>query len=99
MMRSGSTKASALTLAFVARRLLAEPVAIVFATREPAEELVVSGRDGPYAGFIFVDAHRAHPDGVGGAAARAYALRGGYLDNEDRQPHERRASRSTLRFM
>src|SRR4051794_30746200 len=40
MMRSGSTKASALTLAFVARRLLAEPVAIVFATREPAEELL-----------------------------------------------------------
>jgi DNA-binding CsgD family transcriptional regulator len=30
---------SALTLAFVARRLLAEPVGIVFATREPAEEL------------------------------------------------------------
>jgi DNA-binding CsgD family transcriptional regulator len=32
-------RASALTLAFVARRLLAEPVAIVFATREPGEEL------------------------------------------------------------
>jgi DNA-binding CsgD family transcriptional regulator len=31
--------ASALTLAFVARRLLAEPVAIVFAAREPGEEL------------------------------------------------------------
>src|SRR5690242_12407165 len=31
---------SALTLAFVARRLLAEPVAIVFAAREPGEELV-----------------------------------------------------------
>ena len=29
----------ALTLAFVARRLLAEPVAIVFAAREPGEEL------------------------------------------------------------
>src|SRR4051795_11882964 len=33
-------QASALTLAFVARRLLAEPVAIVFAAREPGEELV-----------------------------------------------------------
>ena len=32
-------KASALTLAFVARRLLAEPVGIVFAAREPSEEL------------------------------------------------------------
>src|SRR5215216_2436895 len=32
--------ASALTLAFVARRLLAERVAIVFAAREPGEELV-----------------------------------------------------------
>ena len=32
-------QASALTLAFVARRLLAEPVAIIFATREPGEEL------------------------------------------------------------
>ncbi len=32
-------RASALTLAFVARRLLAEPVAIVFAAREPGEEL------------------------------------------------------------
>ncbi|HTX31788.1 MAG TPA: AAA family ATPase [Solirubrobacteraceae bacterium] len=31
---------SALTLAFVARRLLMEPVGIVFATREPGEELV-----------------------------------------------------------
>jgi DNA-binding CsgD family transcriptional regulator/tetratricopeptide (TPR) repeat protein len=31
--------ASALTLAFVARRLLAEPVGIVFASREPGEEL------------------------------------------------------------
>ena len=30
---------SALTLAFVARRLLAEPVGIVFAAREPGEEL------------------------------------------------------------
>lgn len=30
-------QSSALTLAFVARRLLAEPVGIVFATREPAE--------------------------------------------------------------
>ena len=33
-------QASALTLAFVARRLLAEPVAIVFAAREPGEELL-----------------------------------------------------------
>jgi DNA-binding CsgD family transcriptional regulator len=32
-------EASALTLAFVARRLLAEPVGIVFAAREPREEL------------------------------------------------------------
>src|SRR6266436_6483611 len=32
-------RASALVLAFVARRLLAEPVALVFATREPGEEL------------------------------------------------------------
>lgn len=32
-------QASALTLAFVARRLVADPVAIVFATREPAREL------------------------------------------------------------
>jgi DNA-binding CsgD family transcriptional regulator len=31
-------RASALTLAFVARRLLAEPVGLVFATREPSEE-------------------------------------------------------------
>src|SRR5215213_2671222 len=33
-------QASALTLAFVARRLLAEPVAIVFAAREPGDELL-----------------------------------------------------------
>jgi DNA-binding CsgD family transcriptional regulator/tetratricopeptide (TPR) repeat protein len=33
-------QASALTLAFVARRLLAEPIAIVFAAREPSEELL-----------------------------------------------------------
>ena len=32
-------QASALTLAFVARRLLAEPVGLVFAAREPGEEL------------------------------------------------------------
>ena len=31
-------QSSALTLAFVARRLLAEPVGLVFATREPADE-------------------------------------------------------------
>src|SRR3954467_13992761 len=33
-------QASALTLSFVARRLLAEPIAIVFAAREPGEELL-----------------------------------------------------------
>ena len=32
-------QASALTLAFVSRRLLAEPVGIVFAAREPGKEL------------------------------------------------------------
>ena len=32
-------RASALTLAFVARRLLADPVGIVFAAREPGDEL------------------------------------------------------------
>ncbi|MGZ4331398.1 MAG: helix-turn-helix transcriptional regulator [Solirubrobacteraceae bacterium] len=32
-------QASALTLAFIARRLLAEPVGIVFASREPGDEL------------------------------------------------------------
>ena len=36
--------ASALTLAFVARRLLAEPVGLVFAAREPGEELDTSPR-------------------------------------------------------
>ena len=35
-------RASALTLAFVARRLLAEPVGIVFAAREPGEELAAA---------------------------------------------------------
>ena len=37
-------QASALTLAFVARRLLAEPVGIVFAAREPGEELQHAAR-------------------------------------------------------
>jgi hypothetical protein len=32
-------RASALALAFVARRLLAEPIALLFATREPGDEL------------------------------------------------------------
>ena len=35
-------QASALSLAFVARRLVAEPVGIVFAAREPGEELQAS---------------------------------------------------------
>ena len=35
-------QASAVTLAFVARRLMAEPVGIVFAAREPGEELAQS---------------------------------------------------------
>src|ERR1700723_2880576 len=45
-------RASALVLAFVARRLLAEPVALVFATHEPGEEfrglpeLLVAGLGG-----------------------------------------------------
>ena len=39
-------QASALTLAFVARRLLAEPVGIVFAAREPGEELRAPVRAG-----------------------------------------------------
>ena len=44
-------RASALVLGFVARRLLAEPVALVFATHEPGEEfrglpeLLVEGLD------------------------------------------------------
>ena len=39
-------QASAVTVAFVARRLLAEPVGIVFAAREPGEELQhVSGME------------------------------------------------------
>jgi DNA-binding NarL/FixJ family response regulator len=36
-------RASALTLAFVARRLLAEPIGLVFATREPDDELLATG--------------------------------------------------------
>ena len=38
-MRSGLDRASAQALAFVARRLLAEPVVLLFAAREPSEEL------------------------------------------------------------
>jgi len=36
-------RASALTLAFVARRLLAERIGLVFATREPDDELLAMG--------------------------------------------------------
>jgi hypothetical protein len=39
MTRSGWIGRPELTLAFVARRLLAEPVGILFAAREPGEEL------------------------------------------------------------
>ena len=39
MTRSGWTAASAQVLAFAARRLLAEPVGLVFAAREPGEQL------------------------------------------------------------
>ena len=56
--------ASALTLAFVARRLLAEPVGIVFAAREPGEELrhmteleVHGLRDGDARALLAADAH------------------------------------------
>src|SRR6202011_1609564 len=36
-------QASALTLAFVARRLMAEAVALVFAVREPSEDKTLAG--------------------------------------------------------
>ena len=36
-------EASALTLAFVARRLLAEPVGLVIAAREPGEIVLIGG--------------------------------------------------------
>ena len=42
-MRSGSIGSSAQTLAFVARRLLAEPVALVFAVREPGDDHELAG--------------------------------------------------------
>ena len=50
-------QASALTLALVARRLLAEPVGIVFAARQPGEELQ--------------DLHELEVRGLGNAEARA----------------------------
>ena len=43
---SGSTTPPAQVLAFVARRLLAEPIAIVFAVREPSDERAARGAAG-----------------------------------------------------
>ena len=43
MTRNGSTGSSAQTLAFVARRLLAERVALAFGLREPSGEQELSG--------------------------------------------------------
>jgi hypothetical protein len=58
-------EASALALAFVARRLLAEPVAIVFVTRKPIDslsglpELVIGGVDDDAARLLLASAHLA----------------------------------------
>ena len=46
MMRSGSGQASAQCLGFVARRLAAEQVAMVFAVREPSAERELVGLPG-----------------------------------------------------
>ena len=50
--------ASALTLAFVARRLLAEPIGIVFAAREPGDELQHAS-ELEVRGLVNGDAHAA----------------------------------------
>ena len=61
-------RASAQTLAFVARRLLAERVVLVFATREPSDELkglpqlVVGGLGDGYARSLLVSAWGAPLD-------------------------------------
>jgi hypothetical protein len=61
-------KASALALAFVARRLLAEPIGVVFVTREPSEELsglpelVVGGLADVDAGALLDSAIRGRLD-------------------------------------
>ena len=66
--RSGWTSASAQTLAFVARRLLAEPVGLVFAAREPGEELSGPARA---RGARAARRRRAGAAGLGGRGARS----------------------------
>jgi DNA-binding CsgD family transcriptional regulator/tetratricopeptide (TPR) repeat protein len=51
--------ASALSLAFVARRLLAEPVGLVFAVREPSESRVLTGLEDLLVGGLGDDDSRA----------------------------------------
>ena len=51
-------QASALTLAFVARRLQAEAVLLVFAVREPAEEMLLSGLPDVHVAGLSDDAAR-----------------------------------------
>uniref|UniRef100_UPI0015EFF9F9 AAA family ATPase n=1 Tax=Pseudonocardia pini TaxID=2758030 RepID=UPI0015EFF9F9 len=52
-------RASAQTLAFVARRLAADPVALVFAVREPTEDDVLAGLPGLVVGGLRYDDARA----------------------------------------